>query len=291
MASASRDHDGVATKQPRPYSLRQAHLLSGVLAVVALAASAGMALFPGIFRDPAMTVGNARGTALVILIVAVPTLVVSMILAARGSLRAQVVWLGALAYVLYNSVFFAFATTFNVLFLFYVAMFSLSLWSLVALLVRVDADGLRAHFAPSTPVRAIALYLLIIAALFAMTWLKDILPAIVGNTTPASLEGTEMLTSPVQVLDLSITLPLCVLAGVWLWQRRSWGYLLAGVLLVMLVIESLSIATDQLFGHLHDPAAPLGAVPLFVVLTLIGLVPMIVLLRNLQPRQNAARVR
>jgi hypothetical protein len=41
--------------------------------------------FPGIFRGPAMTLCNARGTALVILVVAVPTLVVSMILAARGS--------------------------------------------------------------------------------------------------------------------------------------------------------------------------------------------------------------
>ena len=29
---------------------------------------------PGIFRDPAMTAGNARGTALVMLVVAVPLL-------------------------------------------------------------------------------------------------------------------------------------------------------------------------------------------------------------------------
>jgi hypothetical protein len=213
-----------------------------------------------------------------------------MILAARGSLRAQIVWLGALAYVLYNSVFFAFAMTFNVLFLLYVVMFSLALWSLVVLLLRVDAGGLRAHFAPSTPVRPIALYLLIIAALFALVWLKDILPAIVANTRPAGLEGTKMLTSPVQVLDLSITLPMCVLGGIWLWQRRSWGYLLAGLLLTMLVIESVSIATDQVFGHVHDPAAPLGAVPLFVVLALIGLVPTVALLRNLRPKQNG-RVR
>jgi hypothetical protein len=271
--------------------LTLAYWLSLALAVVAVAASALGVFFPGIFRDPAMTVGNARGTSVVILVIAVPTLVVSMILTARGSLRAQIVWLGALAYVLYNSVFFAFATTFNVLFLAYVAMFSLALWSLVALLVRVDVDGLRAHFAPSTPVRAIALYLLIIATLFAVVWLRDILPATFANVRPAGLEGTKMLTSPVQVLDLSITLPLCVLAGVWLWQRRSWGYLLAGVLLTMLVIESASIATDQVFGHLHDPTASLGAVPLFVVLTLIGLVPTVALLCNLRSGQNARVVR
>jgi hypothetical protein len=266
--------------------LALAYRLSLALAVVAVVASAVGVFFPAIFRDPAMTVGNARGTALVILVVAVPALVISMILATKGSLRAQLVWAGVLAYVLYNSVFFAFAMTFNVLFLFYVAMFSLALWSLVVLLVKLNADYLRAHFAPTTPVRALAIYLLIIAALFAVVWLKDIVPAIVANTTPAGLAGTKMLTNPVQVLDLSITLPLCVLAGIWLWRRRSWGYVLSGVLLAMLVIETASIATDQVFGHLHDPEAPLGAVPVFVVLTLIGLVPTVALLRNLRTEQN-----
>ena len=158
------------------------------------------------------------------------------------------------------------------------------------LLVRVDAEGLGAHFAPGTPVPLIALYLLVIAALFAVVWLKDILPATFANTRPASLESTEMLTNPVQVLDLSITLPMCVVAGVWLWRRQPWGYLLAGVLLTMLVIESASIATDQVLDHLHDPSASLGAVPLFVVLGLVGLLPTVALLRNVWPGQNA-RVR
>jgi hypothetical protein len=99
-----------------------------------------------------------------------------------------------------------------------------------------------------------------------------------------------MLTSPVQVLDLSITLPLCTVSGIWFWRRRSWGYPLAGLLLTMLVIETASIATDQVFGHLHEPAAPLLRVPLFVVVTLIGLVPTIVHPRNLRPRLEA-RVR
>jgi hypothetical protein len=258
--------------------------------VVALVASAIGVFFPDIFSDPAMTAGNARGTALVILAVALPALLASMILAARGSLRAQIVWLGALAYILYNSVFFAFDVVFNPLFLVYVATFSLSLWSLVALLVRVDAAGLRARVAPSTPVRAIAAYLFIVAVLFAAVWLKDILPGILGNTTPASLEGTKMPTNPVQVLDLSVTLPLCVLGGIWLWRRRPWGYVLAGLLLTMLTIESASIAVDQVFGHLHDPTAPLGAVPVFLVLALVGLVPTVALLRNVQ-RGTDVRVR
>jgi hypothetical protein len=62
------------------------------------------------------------------------------------------------------------------------------------------------------------------------------------------------------------------------------------VLLTTLVIETASIATDQVFGHLHDPSASLEAVPVFSVLTLIGLVPTVPLLRNLRHRRDS-RVR
>lgn len=75
--------------------------------------------------------GSARGTALVVLLIAVPSLAVAMWFAARGSARAQIVWLGAVGYILYNSVLFLFMSPFNNLFLLYVAMMSLAIWSSV----------------------------------------------------------------------------------------------------------------------------------------------------------------
>jgi uncharacterized protein (TIGR03382 family) len=273
----------VLARPPLTLALR----LSGALAVVAALAAAAGVLLPGIFRDPAMNVGNARGTAVVILAVALPALVSSMALAARGSLRAQMVWLGALCYLLYNSVIFAFAVAFNPLFPLYVASLSLAVWSLVAVLTRVDVAGLPGQFAPHLPVRAIGAYLVATAVAFAVVWLRDIVPALVTNTAPAGLRGTRLPTNPVEVMDLGFTLPLAALAGVWLWRRRPWGYLLAGMLLVMLAIEGASVATDQVFGHLSDPTQPLTAVPVFVALTLVGLVPTVVYLRGLVGKPGA----
>jgi hypothetical protein len=177
--------------------------LSGALAAAALVAAAIGAFTPEIFHDPPMIVGNAQGTSLVILVVAIPTLIASMVVAARGSLRAVIVWLGALAYILYNAVVFAFATTFNGLFLVDVAMLSLAFWSFVTVLTHVDADGVRTGFASRLPVRWIACYLLAIAVLNALAWLAQIIPAIVTNTKPASLDGTSFLTNPFHVLDFA----------------------------------------------------------------------------------------
>ena len=259
-----------------------AYWLSSALAVLALVASAVGVFFPQIFRDAAVTAGNARGTDLVILVVAIPALVISMALAARGSLRAQIVWLGALAYILYNAVFFAFAVVFNPLFLVYVAVLSLALWAFVTLLLALDVAELRAHISQRLPVRAIVLYLIATTLLFAFTWLRDIVPALLSGATPVSLQGTRMLTNPIQVVDLAAGFPLTILAAVWLWRRRAWGYALAGMFLVYGVIEAASIATDQFFGHLSDPTQSLAMTPVFAALMVIALIPLTAFLRHLR---------
>jgi hypothetical protein len=91
-----------------------------------------------------------------------------------------------------------------------------------------------------------------------------------------------MLTNPVQVIDLAFSLPPTVVAVVWLWRRRAWEFTLVGALLIYGVIESASIATDQVFGHLRDPAASPAMAPIFGVLALIGLVPAFAFLRSVR---------
>lgn len=271
-----------ATRAPRRHRLTLAYRLSGFLAGLAALAAAVGVFYPRIFRDPAVTAGNARGTDLVILVIAIPALVISMALTARGSLRARIVWLGALAYLLYNAVFFAFDVVFNPLFLIYVAVLSLALWSLVSLLLATDVRRLRTHFTQNLPIRVIALYLIISTALFALAWLRDIVPALLSNTVPVSLQGTRMPTNPIQVVDLSTGFPLTILAAIWLWQRRAWGYVLAGLFLVYGVIEAASVATDQLFGHLSDPTQSVAMAPVFAVITVIALIPALLYFRCLR---------
>lgn len=283
--------DVVAWMDTRQRRLTLAYWLSGVLAAMALVASAVGVFYPAVFRDTAVTAGNARGTDLVIMAVAIPALVIAMALAARGSLRAQVVWLGALGYILYNAIFFAFAVAFNPLFLVYIAVLSLALWSLVALLMALDVAKLRAHFIEHLPICAIALYLIITTALFALTWLRDIIPALVSNTTPVSLHGTSMLTNPIQVVDFAAGFPLTVLAAVWLWQRKAWGYVLAGLFLVYGVIEAISVATDQFFGHLSDPTQSAMMTPVFAIIAVIAAIPLVLYLRCLRRDATASASR
>src|SRR5207248_1490185 len=120
-------------------------------------------------------------------------------------------------------------------------------------------------------------YLGTVAILNTALWLARVLPGVVHSGQPQYLDGTGLPTNPVFVQDLAWWLPLALVAAGWLWRRRAWGYLAGGAILVMWTIEGPTVAVDQWWGHVYDPVSPVvsvATVPLFTVLTLIGLVPL-----------------
>lgn len=257
--------------------------LSALLALVTVLAAAPTLLAPSLLSGPDVMVGSARGTALVVLVLTVPVLLLSARAASQGSARGLVLWVGAVAHLAYQALMLCFATPFNSLFLLYVAMLGLAVWTGSVLLACTDVRALATRCSARTPVRPVAAVLGVVAVLNALLWLARIVPTI-GDSEPAALlDGTGLTTNPVFVQDLALWLPLALVAAVWLWQRRPAGYLAGGAMLVLWTLEGVTVATDQVFGHRADPssewATPGGAV-VFAVLTVVTLVPLLALLRR-----------
>ena len=261
--------------------MRIAIRLSTVLLAIVGACGVVTLFAPTVLRDPPAYAGNARGTFVVLLVVAIPLVAIAMRAAARGSLAARFVWLGGVGYVLYNAILTSFSLRFNELFLLYVATLSLGVWSLVAVLGTFDAGELPSRFPSRFPVRLIGGYLIATALAFASVWLADVVPATLSGARPASLRGSTLPVNVVQVIDFAFTLPASFAAGVWLRRRRPWGFLLSGMMLVLLLLESVSIAVDQYFGHRADPSQPTGTVALFAVLSVVGALPALMFLRSI----------
>lgn len=263
------------------------YLVSGAAALTATAA-AGLTLFvPNVLRGPAAMNGSGRGTAAVVLFVAVPILVTSMYAVSRGASRPVITWLGAAAFLLYNSVLFLFITPFNQLFLFYVAMFGLSFWSVAGVLKSMDVTAYARRFSPKLPARALAVYLGVVGLLNGLAWLGDVGPAVLSTKSPAWLAGTGNITNPIYAQDLSFWVPLMLISAVWLWQRRPWGIVLGGGLLVFGFIESISIAVDQWMGSAADPSSQVvsaGFTPVFGVVAAVQLVASYFYFRHLNQR-------
>jgi hypothetical protein len=251
---------------------------------VAVAALVVVAAIPTFFVDgilngtPVMN-GSARGTALSMFALALPVLAVGLITSTRGSIRGRAALIGALAYLTYNATLLVYATPFNQLFLAYVALLGLSLWSLVSALL--DPRPILAPSSRVVPARGIAAFILTVVALNALAWLRFVVPDL-NQDPPGFLDGTGLTTNPIYVQDLAVWLPALAIVAVLLWQRRPSGVFLAGAALVFWVIEAIGVAVDQWFGHRADPAsdvATLGGVVLFVVLAAVTMVPLVLWLR------------
>jgi hypothetical protein len=261
-------------------------MLSGVVAVLGAIASLASVLHPQVYRDAMTLRVQAHGQDWVTLVIGVPLLVVSLVFSVRGSLRAQLVRLGALAYFLYTYVSYTFGAAYNDLFLLYVAILSFSFFAFVLGMMALDVRDIRFRFSERTPEKIVAIYFLVFGLLIAFQWLSEILPAIVARQLPDTIVATRVYTLVIQALDLGLVIPLLILTGILLWRRKPWGYALAGLLLVKVSMLGLAVISMMFFMARAANPVPLGQVILFAVITVLAVALSVVFLWNL--REEAA---
>ena len=248
-------------------------LLSAVLLVATAISTITALAMPELVNGPAVMVGSMRGTALVVLLLAIPIVVAAMAAARSGGLLGYVGWIGGVAFIAYQGWMFLFAVPFNGLFLVYVTMFGCGFWALAALLRHVPADRVAAAFAPTMPARLLAGWMVASCIAFYALWLKNVVPGLFDSAAPAFLDGTGLVTPTNYVLDMALFLPFTTLVAVQLWRRTPWGLLVGGAMLLMLVLESIAIAVDQWAGAAADPGSPVASAaitPLFLAVAAIG---------------------
>jgi len=223
------------------------------IAILLTIAAGGGVFISGLYRDTPYFVAQAVGQDLISLTVVLPTLTVTAFLASRGSPRARLVWLGGLVYLVYTYVVAAFDVSFNSLFLVYVALLGCSLYALIGGLVTADMAGIKACFTEKTPVKAVSIYLAVLAVLFYFMWLSEIVPALMAGDIPQSIRDNGTPTNAVHVLDMAWVLPSFGITAVSLWRKQALGYTLAGAILsygVFLILAILSMVVFMIReGH------------------------------------------
>lgn len=274
MSVLTRSAFGPLDTAERAPTSRHVYVLSWLLAVVGAITAALTFFLPDVLQGPAVSNGNARGTALVMLVLATPSLLLSMWAVYRGSWRARYVWLGSLFYFAYNAFLFLFLTPFNSLFLLYVATESLALFAIFSL-VAASRDVPSAEHAGSMPVRSLAFLIWTIVVVNALAWFQVVVPAIFSDNPGEFLDGLGVATNAIYVQDLTVWLPVMAVSAWWMWNRRSPGIFLTGSWLAFGVLEGIGVAVDQWFGHRADPLSPhasVEAIPLMIGLAVVNLI-------------------
>jgi len=233
------------------------------------------------YWDTVSSAAQMQANDLVTLVLGLPLLAVSFWLARRGSLRGRLLLAGTLGFILYTYITMCFGAHYNALFLVYVALFSLSLFAFVLVMMSFDLPTLPAHFAEKLPRRWIAGLLFFAAAFLALAWLGRIAATFAPGAVPALDNTTSMF---IQVMDLGLIVPACVLSGILLLRRHPWGYLLASVGLLKFL--TLGIAVSLMGLNMARVGVPVSAVQvgLFSAIALANLALVVILLKNVEDR-------
>ena len=267
-------------------NLTLVYQLSGVLAGLLFVASLIGLIFgsSGLYHAYHAAVAGLIGQDIVTLAAGLPLLLGAMWLTRRGSAGGLLLWAGALFYFAYAYYFFLVGGS-NALFLVYVGIVSTSLYALLALLFRIDADALKAEFADRAPVRRTATFFVVTASLFMVMWGGLSVASVVAATTP------DPVVHLVVAIDGAVLLPLLVFGGLKLWRREPWGYVLGGLLLTKATATGLTLAfTSTLamwWAGSVDPFQVFLAA-LFAVMAVVGLALVVPYLRSTTTRLPAA---
>jgi hypothetical protein len=193
------------------------------------------------------------------------------------------VWLGALGYVAYTYLY-TFAIAWNRLFLVYVALLSLSLFTLVGALTAIDAEELAGRFGDRTPVRGVGTFLWLIGGILGLMELAQVVPALLAGQVPYVVLKTGHPTGVIYILDLGLVVPLLLLAGRWVRQRRPWGYVAAAILLVKGVTVGLALLASNLVAYLDDGRTDGPLLGLWALIALGSLLVLVRYLRSMNPK-------
>ena len=96
-------------------------------------------------------------------------------------------------------------------------------------------------------------------------WMGRIVPALISGSAPFGIDHYS--TLGIQVMDLSIIIPLSVITSILLWQKKSWGYVLSGIVIFKALTLLLAILAMIIAEYVHGN--PMNPVEVVIFLAII----------------------
>ena len=212
----------------------------------------------------------------------VPCLLITSILAYRNNKAATLLWGGVVLYLTYTFALYCFDIHFNKLFVIYCLCLGLSFYSLMYFLFTKYAETRNENFENKSVIRVIGIYFIIVSVIFYFLWMTEIIPSIIKNTQPQSLNETGLFTNGVHVIDLAVFLPAVFITGIFLLKRKSFGYILTPVMLTFFVLMDITIGMLVVVMKTKGVESNLALTAIMSVFALISLALLIWYFRSVK---------
>ena len=260
---------------PLTRALTLSYVFSLVIALIMSVASVAGLLYPTRLYPTDELLQSFVANDVVNLFIGLPILLGSMWLARRGKLIGLLFWPGALFYVLYNYMVYAFALPLNVGLLLSLVLLTLSTYTTIGLVASIDGKEVQRRLSGVVPERLAGGVLTGLGIAFSLLAIGTMVSHLVSKTP---LAGPEL---ALQVSDFIIT-PAWVIGGILLWRREPLGYVTgAGLLFQASMLFIGLIAFLLLQPLLTDAPFALADIVVTLLLGLICFVPFGLYVRGL----------
>ncbi|MGV8143767.1 MAG: hypothetical protein ACP5OJ_04025, partial [Methanothermobacter sp.] len=248
-----------------------AYINSIFIAILAVIATLAGLLWQNFYiKDAVSAIPQIMGQDLVTLIICVPILLLSLYFISKESLKGQLFWLGVIFYFLYTYASNAFLVSYNSMFLVYVAIFSISLYTFIYGLISIDLKTIKNSFKTGLTPKIAAIFTILMATLMALMWLSMIIGSLISGNPPNTLDSYTTLV--IQALDLGVVAPAAILAGILLLKGEKWGYALMSILLVKISLIGTAILSMAYFMVQDGLSISWGQAIFFLVATIAGII-------------------
>ena len=247
-----------------------------LLTTMILQSSMGLA-FPHLYEDVGFVKMTWFGNDLITLCLAVPIFAIALKLERKELSIGRILWLGTLAYSIYNYSFYLFGARLNSFFLLYLTAYLLSVIIFILLIINTDARLLAVGFKDKTPVKPIGGYYILLSLCLSIIWVVMWFSYIFsGNELPIPVEAFQV----VAVLDITLMAPAIFAGGFLIIRKKPWGYIISSIAGIQGSLYLVILSLNSIIFYIRGISDGPEEIFIWLLLFILTILNTLVLLRN-----------
>jgi len=250
-------------------------LASALILITATAASLTGLFKSNLYNDNSFVRAAWLANDWVTLVIVIPGLLMTMFFSKKHGIKAALVWLGLLSYFFYSYAFYLFGAVFNTMFLLYVLICFLSIFSMSGFFLILPISKIT--FGAKTT-KWTTFFLLLLSVLLCLIEIPPCIQFISTGKIPELNLKTGHPTNIVYALDLTFIVPCMIIASVLNLKKNVWGGVISVMMLVKAATYGLVLISGSIILIQKGTADPL--LPVWIFISTGGITGLYFMLKN-----------
>ena len=213
------------------------------------------------------------GSDFTMLFMVVPMMVVALVGdIKRRTQKTKLFLIATVATVLYYATSIVFGVTYNSLLLLYIALFSSSLFGLIALIISIDLAKLHLVQSLELPTKGLKIFLILSGIALFVAWLPDIIPTLFSGKSLLLIENYT--TEVTYGIDMGIVSPMIFICLYLLNKKDGAGSILLAIILTLCAVMGAMLPMQTIYQIMAGIVIPVPVliikVGIFVVLAMFA---------------------